>query len=259
VKQVKMVKMGARRINAVEQARPTARFLVPAMAAALALGCSGMNHNTTGGGATIDPLLGGAAIKATVPATPKAASSGPSASIPPVSPSPGSPASTAALAAGMTRPFDKDRDLRIAAPDANTGSEGWAQQGAAPAVATNGNGSGAVLRGIIPVSSSGTPQNIPGNGAPGAASAPAGTVSLPPQGAGSGLRLSSYEQAETLLKAHGALWYGLEMLGDTGEWKFSCIVPNRQRPGSRRTYEARDRNKLAAVQAVLDQIEKDQQ
>jgi len=254
-----MVKMGARRISPVEQARPAAQFLIPAMAAALALGCNGMNHNTTGGGATIDPLLGGAAIKATVPATPHAPSSGPTAAIPPVSPSPGSPASTAALAAGMTRPFDKDRDLRIAAPDGNTGSEGWARQGAAPAVAANGNGSGAVLSGIVPVSSSGTPQNVPGNSAPGPAAAPAGTVSLPPQGAGNGLRISSYEQAETLLKARGALWYGLEMLGDTGEWKFSCIVPNRQRPGSRRTYEARDRNKLAAVQAVLDQIEKDQQ
>ena len=29
----------------------------------------------------------------------------------------------------MTKPFDKDHDLRIANPDSNTGSEGWARQG----------------------------------------------------------------------------------------------------------------------------------
>src|SRR5207302_2040015 len=160
------------------------------------------------------------------------------------------PASTAALAAGMTKPFDKDHDLRIAGPD-STASEGWARQGATQAVPTNG--SGAVLSGVVPAGSQGMPQNSPTN------AVPAAGANGPQNGANTGLRISSYEQAETLLKAHGALWYGLEMLGDSGEWKFSCIVPNRQKPGSRRTYEARDRNKLVAVQAVLDQIDKDQQ
>src|SRR5439155_25403626 len=110
-----------------------------------------------------------------------------------------------------------------------------------------------VLSGVVPAGSPGAPQNGP------TSVMPAANANGPQSGANAALRISSYDQAETLLKARGALWYGLEMLGDTGEWKFSCIVPNRQKPGSRRTYEARDRNKLIAVQAVLDQIDKDQQ
>ncbi|HEV3119674.1 MAG TPA: hypothetical protein VGY58_21630, partial [Gemmataceae bacterium] len=68
----------------------------------------------------------------------------------------------------------------------------------------------------------------------------------------------SYEQGEALLETRGALWHRLEKVAETGEWRFRCIVPNRQKPGSRRTYEGRDRDSLAAVQAVLDQIDQDQ-
>jgi hypothetical protein len=71
-------------------------------------------------------------------------------------------------------------------------------------------------------------------------------------------RVTSYEQAQTVLLGRGVLWQNL-MTGEQGEWKFSCSLPNRQDPSRNRTYEGRGPTYLAAVQAVLDQVEKDDQ
>lgn len=73
-----------------------------------------------------------------------------------------------------------------------------------------------------------------------------------------GPRNSSYEQAQAQLAARGVIWQRLESAGDTGEWKFSCSIPSRQNPNIRRTYEGRARDALGAIQAVLEQMDKDQ-
>jgi hypothetical protein len=73
-----------------------------------------------------------------------------------------------------------------------------------------------------------------------------------------GLRLASFEQAQSLLDAHSVKWQRLESSGDS-EWKFSCSVANAKNPNLSQTYEAQARSALAAVQAVLDQIEKDKE
>jgi len=227
-----------------------------ALVLAFLAGCSGLNRNTTGGAAMVDPLVGGAAIKP--PAQALQQTTGPTAAILPLPPpTTNSPASTAALASGMTKPFDKDHDLRIASPESDPSREGWGRQGAIQGIPTNGNGSGAVLRGIIPVNDDATRQEPLTNTAP--AASPRADIGAQEAAPNFGVRLTSLEEAESLLKARGVLWHGLDMMGDTGEWKFTCIVPNRQKQGSRRTYEARDRNRLAAIQAVIDQIDKDQQ
>ena len=157
----------------------------------------------------------------------------------------------AALAAGMSKPFDKDHDLRIGAP-APTAADGWARQDAGPA----GNGSGATLRGPVPLAEAGSQ---PDARQPALAAVPPQTAPGPAtQPAAQGSRLASLDQLEAQVKARGALWHRLDKIGDTGEYKFSCSVPNRRKPGSRRTYEARAKDALVAVQAVLDQIDKDQ-
>src|SRR5205807_10183135 len=185
---------------------------------------------TTGGAsAAADPLLGGPGLKPSAQAAPQGTQPAHAEAVLPLPPINNSAGSTAALAAGMTRPFDKDRDLRIANPDNGTGSEGWARQGTSQGIPTNANGSGAVLGGVVPAGEAGPRQEPSVN--------PAATSS-PVAAANSGLRITSEEQAQELLKARGVIWQRAEQLGDTGEWRFICSVPNRQRPGSRRTHEA---------------------
>lgn len=67
---------------------------------------------------------------------------------------------------------------------------------------------------------------------------------------------STYEQIQAQLTARGVKWQRQETWGDTG-WKFSCSVPNKQNPFISRTYEAQAPTYLAAVQAVLEQIDRE--
>ena len=52
-------------------------------------------------------------------------------------------------------------------------------------------------------------------------------------------------------------WQRLEAGPEPGEWKFNCSIPNRQNPSIRRFYESRAGDPLAAVRAVVEQIEKE--
>jgi hypothetical protein len=51
----------------------------------------------------------------------------------------------------------------------------------------------------------------------------------------------------------------LETWGDNGEWKFWCRVPKAENPNLGTVYEAKasGENGLAAVRAVLEQIDRD--
>jgi hypothetical protein len=188
-----------------------------------------------------DPLLGavsGRPAARTSTPTPAATLSAPA----PL-PAPSSSTSTAALAPGAFTPLDPTHDLRIGAGGGSaTGAAGdaWHGRTGAPDVAlrqpepTNG---GATPRAVLPVSASGP--------APAPVTTAAGSV-------------TTFEQAQVLLKAHGVVWQRLETWGEGGEWKFSCSVPNRQNPNLRQNYEARAGDQLAAVRAVLEQIEREQ-
>jgi len=70
-------------------------------------------------------------------------------------------------------------------------------------------------------------------------------------------RLASYEQAQVVLLGRGVKWQRLEMAGDAGEWKFSCALPDKRNANINRAYEGRGPNYLAAIQAVLDQMERE--
>lgn len=75
---------------------------------------------------------------------------------------------------------------------------------------------------------------------------------------GGGPRIRTFEEAQQFLAARGVKWQDLQTTGE-GEWKFSCSIPNKTNPNSVRTYEARDRYGLNAIQKVIDQISRDQQ
>jgi hypothetical protein len=71
-----------------------------------------------------------------------------------------------------------------------------------------------------------------------------------------GSRLASFEQAKAQLSARGISWYRLET-GESGAYKFSCSIPNPQNRMISRTHEAQAPSELAAIQAVLDQIDRE--
>lgn len=77
-------------------------------------------------------------------------------------------------------------------------------------------------------------------------------------GAGPGPRIGTFEDGQQFLMSRGVKWQRLETTGE-GEWKFSCSIPSRPGSTSMKTYEARDRHGLIAMQFVIDQIVRDQQ
>jgi hypothetical protein len=72
-----------------------------------------------------------------------------------------------------------------------------------------------------------------------------------------GVSVTSYEQAQAYLHAHGVKGQRLETWGDQGEWKFSCSIPNRQNPYISRNYEGRAADYISAMRAVIEQIQKE--
>lgn len=201
------------------------------------LGCSAFSQGTSTGG---DPLVGGgpaipAAGTPLAEPAPKTASTATPKSTPTTTPGTypaiTSATSTAAIASGVPR-LEGGHDLRIIGPPVGAMLVGGPQTGPAPATAAS-----ALSK---PVATPGAP--VPLQSEP---TAPAPSV-------------GSYEQLQSALAARGITWQRLEFLGDRREWKYSCSVPNRQRPTVSRTYEARAADSLAAMQSVLDQIQREQ-
>jgi hypothetical protein len=202
-------------------------------------GCASDNRRVA------DPLLGGPPLAAAQPpAAPPAALGRPTTGNTVAAPAPaalpaltaGAKNSNAALAAGPPKPLDPTRELRI--------------DNATPA-------GGPVQPVLQPVSREVPPFSRDPQGSAGATLQP--PVGQPGAAAPIPLtnRLSTYEQAQMLLQARQIKWQRLEMIGTAGEWKFSCSAPSRQNPASSRTYEARAVSYLAAMQAVLDQMDRE--
>jgi hypothetical protein len=205
----------------------------------LTTGCAGDNRLAE------DPLLGRPAPVA--PPVPGGATSPaqPLAAVPAPNPS----GSNAALAAATPRPLDGGTDLHIAAPRP-AGSVSWVGQ---PSV---GNPPAAPTAVASAPATSGAP--VPN---PKVSPFDPGYKTEPPQApiyslAGA-IRTSTFEQAQAQLAARGVAWQRLETVGDKGNWKFTCSVPNPQNRAISRTYEATAGTPHAALQAVLDQIGKE--
>jgi hypothetical protein len=191
-----------------------------------------------------DPLLGGPPLNQALPATSALAAPVPPpppvAAVPPAIPSTaGSSTSAAALAAGVPRAFDDNRELRIPPPQREDG--GWARTTPASVPVPGKDSGGVRLRG------------------PDAGPEPAAhrdAMQTPAIVPASGVVQDNYKELQAKLASHGVNWQCLQMKGD-GEWTFSCTIPNKQKPNVRRKYEAVGRTDLGAIQAVLEQIEKE--
>ncbi len=68
-----------------------------------------------------------------------------------------------------------------------------------------------------------------------------------------------YLQLQEMLRARGVTWQWLETVGNAGEWRFRCAIPNPQNRNLRRTYEARavGDGGLAAIRAVIERIDRE--
>lgn len=227
-KQVKMETQGKRRPTAWSRCVASAGFAFFLGVSSLCLclaGCAGQNRAPAG-----DPLLGEAAAR---PAAAPVAGATPPASIPvPPAPAPYPNGSNAALAGGQPKPLDENNNLRIGTPTPLPDN-----------------------RPPPPPASGGTflnqPQPVP------VPTPPPDPQSTRNFGTLTSNRAGNYEQAQALLAAHGVNWQRLETWGDQGGWKFSCSIPSKQNANISRTYEAQARDYLTAMQAVLEQIEKE--
>lgn len=203
------------------------------------IGCAGGNNRMAN-----DPLLG-------TPGS-RPSSSAPLAAAAPLAPptpsaTPSSLTSNAALAGSTPRVLDSSNDLRIGAstpaatfrpaPSSTFTPAPNSRYGQEPS-------SGAVLNRPVP-----------------AATIPSTTLAFAPTVRGSsqpsGGRVTTYEQAQSFLAAQGVTWQRLETWGDKGEWRFSCSIPNKQNQYISRNYEAKARDYLAAIQAVIEQMQKE--
>jgi hypothetical protein len=96
----------------------------------------------------------------------------------------------------------------------------------------------------------------PGPGA-GPAVVPLGAPSQKPPTPTVGVRLDTYPQIQEALAARGVTRQRLEMVGDQGEWKFTCSVANRRQPDVLHTVEAQafGEGGLAAMRAAVQRLE----
>jgi hypothetical protein len=66
--------------------------------------------------------------------------------------------------------------------------------------------------------------------------------------------VQTIDQGLKALELRGAKGFRLELQRDTGQWRCSCSVPNRQNPAYKQTYDTTAADPLSAVRAVVDQI-----
>ncbi len=187
-----------------------------------------------------------------LPALPRRQAS--AAQVPPL-PATHSLTSPAALASGTTPTPENPRDLRI--------------PGGAPIVPAS-LPSGGTARGVAPGGGVlEAPQPVPestSNLTPTASADPQvqRTAASSPAIAASSTAPTAaltFEQAQQILKQYGVTWQRLETVGDQGQWKLRCSVPNPANRSVHRWYETAKPlpyDPLTAVRAVIDQLQKEQ-
>lgn len=236
-------------------------------------GCNTFDSGSTA--AAPDPFLGPAV--AGPPKTAVAAVQPPPglppktiAGVLPAAPAPSSAVSVAALAPNSVRPVADRDELRMPAPRSGQGGEGWAPTGGS-AVASNGvratlnqpENSAAPTRspvpGVLTQNTNPTPatQQIPWpppqpqaqTSTPRAQEAPGPAAPEEPP--------TTTDAAAAILSKKGAVWQRPSANGETGEVLFRCGIPN-PKTNKVRIYEARAKDQLSAMQAVIEQIDKGQ-
>jgi hypothetical protein len=74
-------------------------------------------------------------------------------------------------------------------------------------------------------------------------------------------RIDTYQSAQDALTARGVTWQRLETLGDQGEWRFMCSIPDRKSPNVLNKYEAQavGEHGVAAMRLAIQKIDDEQQ
>jgi hypothetical protein len=234
-----MRETGTRRQNAPAAGRPASAVSLVLLCLLLLIGCHSENPRPT---VNTDPLLGPVGVQPPgiaggVGPAPGAAPAGP---LPPL-PAPGSATSNAALAPGWNPTLDPNRDLRISDNPSGSGTPGWRGPGDVTLNQPEPAGSLAARTDVRPLP-------------------PAPVAAAPVYSPAPVTARGASPEASLLAQvtARGAKYQVLQTWGETGEWKFTCAIPNHQNPNIRRTYEARAGDPLSAIQAVLDQIDHEQ-
>jgi hypothetical protein len=212
--------------------------LLASVVSLLSAGCAPNSFGASGN----DPLLG---LGPPAPPPSGALAGGPrpaAGNVPPL-PTASGGAIPASLAA-TTRPLDPSR------PSPHIGADGGAAGADAPVWRGPGSGpSGVVLQQPQPITGGEAVKPQPGSG-------PAPTV----QPTGNLKGAPTFDELQAQLKERGVVWQLLNTTGENGtEWKYSCAVPLKQSPTTRKAYEARGPDPAAAMQKVLQAIDQDSQ
>jgi hypothetical protein len=209
-----------RTLSALLAALVRCRSLLPVFLCPLSVATTGCAPEKVSGN---DPLFGGPAVRppsAAVAAAPAPAAAG----TVPAQPQPPPTGTPAALASGGRGPLDPSRpDLRIG-------------QDPAPA-----------------------PWGGPGAATPGVALQPPQPLSPKPAADAqltSNSAAASYEQLRAQLVARGADLITFTTNAPTGETTLTCRVPVPGSPSSHQRYDARARDEVSAMRAVLDQMDR---
>jgi hypothetical protein len=239
-------------------------------------GCSTFDAGTTA--SAPDPFLGPAVasppkVAGTNVQPPPGAAPKAFAGVLPAAPAPNSAVSVAALAPTSVHPTGDREDLRMGGSRTMQNGEDWTPT-SSTSVASNG-----VRATLNQPETTATPTRSPApalltqnnNPAPTAQSA----TWPPPQAAQAATQTSpgaspdttahtsreeppaTIDAAAALLTKKGAIWQRPSGNGETGEVLFRCGIPN-LRTNKVRTYEARARDQLSAMQAVIEQIDNGQ-
>lgn len=153
-------------------------------------------------------------------------------------PAPPPSGSPAALASGKVPVFDAGRDLRIAGGDSWKGSTTGVTLSPPEPAAT------------APAQPQPPPQQAQQITAPQRPGGAPATITLV-----RGPQVSTFEEAQAQLQARGITRHSLAAVG--GEWRFIVWVPNRDNPDINRRYEYQATEPVAAIRAVLEQIDRD--
>jgi hypothetical protein len=187
-----------------------------------------------------DPLLGKSAPVVPVPEVGSVAT-GPGTPGPlPVLAGSNGTTSTAALASGSVPALPTDRNLRIGPPP-SAKLNGTAGTSRAPAVPVT-------LSKPEPV---GEKPPVP---APTPGPLPTAPVTL---AGGVTVYVQSVDHGIKILEDRGLKAFRLELQRDTGQWRCTCSLPDRRNPSLKRTYDTTARDRVAAVRAVIEKVEKE--
>ena len=211
---------------------------------------------------TVQPPPGAALTAPTVATTPPPAYS---AGVLPAASAPNPSVSVAALAPTSVHPLSDREELRIGPPRTLNG-EGWTPT-SATTVATTGSKATLTPPETNPPIRTPAPTLLTQNTNPAPAPQPSPpplqsqepvtNVHGPAQVPSAEDPPTTIEAAAELLKKKGAAWQLPNQNGETGECLFRCGIED-QKTNSIRTYEARAKDQLTAMQLVLDQINRGQ-